>query len=407
MKNRFLPASLILLIPAFAAADASLPSNAGPEDFVAYALEHNAALAAAGARAEAGRERVPQARALPDPDLMYSYYIQRMDVRQSIGVRQSFPFPGTLPRRAAVAESEAEVRAMDTASLRRNLADEILRTYADLAYIDATLRVLGENVAVLERIERSVEARIEAGDGSGAALIRAEVARARLEDERAALEARIPALRARMNRFLGRDSHEPLPSLMPLEAAVAETNARNGNSSGRLAAHPDLEGLERAIEGRRHAAELARREGRPGFALGAEWMDTVSGKREEVMVTLGLSLPIWRERYRAGEREARAERRALEAERRDRHHLLEAELREAADLHDDALRRASLYGERLLPRGRQALEAEEAAYAGGRGDLLGVLDAQRVLLELEQARDAALADVLRARATLRRLLGDS
>ena len=406
MNHRYFYTLFALSLIVAAPAATALPATAGPDDFVAYALEHNATLAAAGARAEAGRERVPQARALPDPDLMYSYYIQRMDVRQSIGVRQSFPFPGTLSRRAAVAESEAEIRAMDTASLRRVIADEILRTYADLAYIDATLRVLGENVAVLERIERSVEARIEAGDGSGAALIRAEVARARLEDERAALEARIPPLRARMNRFLGRDPHEPLPSLMPLESAIAETPARL-DRPGALAAHPDLEGLERAIEGRRNAAELARREGRPGFALGAEWMDTVSGKREEVMVTLGVSLPIWRERYRAGEREARAERRALEAERRDRRYLLEAEFREAANLHEDALRRASLYGERLLPRGRQALEAEEAAYAGGRGDLLDVLDAQRVLLELEQAHDAALADILRARATLRRLLGDS
>ncbi|MCC5807704.1 MAG: TolC family protein [Opitutales bacterium] len=406
MNKRFSPIALSFLYSAFAATAASLPSTAGPEDLVAYALEHNASLAAAGARTEAGRERVPQARALPNPELMYSHYIQRMDVRQSIGVRQAFPYPGTLARRASVAEREAEVRAMDAASLRRVLADEIIRTYANLAYIDATLRILGDNISILERIEQSVEARIEAGDGSGAALIRAEIARARLEDERAALEARIPPLRARMNRFLGRAPHEGLPSLKPLEAAVAETSARNDGPGG-LAAHPDLEGLERAIEGRREAVELARREGRPGFALGAEWMDTVSGKREEVMVTLGISLPLWRERYRAGEREARAERRALEAERRDRRYRLEAEFREAADLHEDALRRAALYGDRLLPRGRQALEAEEAAYAGGRGDLLDVLDAQRVLLELQQAHDAALADILRSRATLIRLLGDS
>lgn len=394
------------MISALAAADTSLPSTAGPEDFVAYALKHNASLAAAEARAEAGRERVPQARALPDPELMYGHYIQRMDVRQSIGVRQAFPYPGTRGRRASVAENEAAVRAMDAESLRRAITEEIIRTYADMAYIEASLRILGDNIDVLGRIERSVEARIEAGSGSGTALIRAEVARVRLEDEQAVLAARLPSLRARLNRLLGREAHERVPSLQPLETVVAETPVMNAGS-GELAAHPDLLGMEHAIEGRREAAALARREGRPRFALGAEWMDTVSGKPEEVKVTLGVSLPLWRERHRAGEREARAEQRALEAGQRDRRHALEADYREATDLYDDARRRAALYGERLLPRARGALDAEEAAYAGGRGDLLDVLDAQRVLLELEQQHHAARADILRSRAALRRLLGES
>lgn len=402
--NFFRASALLAVLPALLRADA-LPTPAGPDDFIAHARLHNAELAAATHRVEAARERIGPARTLPDPMLMYGYYLRRMETRQVVGVSQSFPYPGTLSRRGAVAEARAEVQFQEAEAVRLSVEEAIRASYAELALLEESIRLVAENKALLDTVAGVVESRLAAGRSASADLIRIEVERIRLEDEQLRLEARRPSLQARLNALAGRDPNDTFPALQPLTDLV-EDPASAPSAHHPLAHNPALEGIERALEGSRAAIELAERDGRPGFSVGAEWMDTRGGGRDEVRLTFGISLPVWRERYRSGVREARAEQRALEADHLDLRRRLLAEIRAAEDTLRDAERRLGLYEGCLLDRAREALAAEESAYRAGGSDLLNLIDARRVLLDIELTHRQALAEAYTARAVLRRILGD-
>lgn len=390
----------------------------GPEALVALAFDNNPALAAAQARTDATEARIPQARSLPDPELGYGYYAQRMNSRQELMVRQRFPYPGTLNLRGEVAGAAADVAILGTEALRRNLIAEIYTLYADLAYLDATRSILQRNSDLFVQTENLIEGRIAAGRAGSAELLRTRIARTRIEDEIAVLEARRPALEARLNAVIGQSAETPIPALVPLAEHVAvgvpplgglesEKPAEAGTPTHLqgLSQNPEILAIDRTLAGQRSEIELARRAGRPDFSVGVEWMDTGSGRRDEVKLLFGVSLPIWRDRYRAAEREARAEVRASENDRLNRLYALEAELREAKQARADALRRVQLYRDTLIPQAREVVTAEESAYQAGQVDLLNLIEAQRVLLDLERIEQAALAEQVRAEAIIRRILG--
>lgn len=390
--------TVFLLLPGTLFAEA-----VGPDELVQLALENNPGLAAAQARTDAAHARVPQVRSLPDPELGYRYYAQSMNDRQELMVSQRFPYPGTLSLRGEVAGAAAEARNLDTEALRRNVTADIHTLYADLAYLDATVSILQRNSELFIQTEHIIEGRIEAGQAGSADLLRARIARARIDDEQVALEARRPALVARLNALLGRPADSPLPALQPLADYLTTINAAASVSS--MGQNPELLALDRTLAGQRSAIELARRSGLPDFSVGVEWMDTGAGRRDEVKLLFGVSLPIWRERYRAAEREARAEVRATESNRLERQYALEAELRDARDRHADALRRVNLYRNILIPQAHEVVTAEESAYRSGKADLLNFIEAQRVLLDLERVQQESLAEKVRTQAIIRRISG--
>jgi outer membrane protein TolC len=61
----------------------------------------------------------------------------------------------------------------------------------------------------------------------------------------------------------------------------------------------------------------------------------------------------------------------------------------------------------LLPQTQRSLEAAQAAYRGGQGDSLGLLDALRTSLEIRLDRERALASIAASLADVERARGGS
>lgn len=286
---------------------------------------------------------------------------------------------------------------------RLGIEQEIRLTTAEVILLEESIQLMEANIELLGEIAAVIEARVRSGQGQGSELIRAEVAQLRMEDERDRLKANRPGLVAQLNALIGREANAELPQLLPLRAILDKEMTSGGAPQAVL---PDLAFYDEAILGRRAAAELARREGRPGFAAGIEWMDNQGMARDEVRVMVGVRLPVWRARYQSAIAAARAEERALEAEQLDLRRRIATEMRRQQDALADSLRRVALYDDRLLERARESLAAEEAAYRAGGSDLLSLMDTQRMLLELELSQRQSLAAAYMAAANLRRLQGD-
>ncbi len=134
---------------------------------------------------------------------------------------------------------------------------------------------------------------------------------------------------------------------------------------------------------------------------------TSDGGDDNIGISLGLNLPIWRGRIRAGVAEAR--HLATEAEHRQTARALELE-NQVRLLHFnlvDAKRRYQTVEDRLVPQAQSIYESLQSAYASGDAgaDFLDVLDSIQTLLDFELERARAFRDAHLAAADVDRILG--
>lgn len=120
-----------------------------------------------------------------------------------------------------------------------------------------------------------------------------------------------------------------------------------------------------------------------------------------------MNLPVQLEKYRAGEREARAEGAALAQERRDRENRLLADLKLALYGYRNADRKMELYESALLPKAEQSLGVTLQSYETGESMFSDLMDALETLLEFRLAYERAAADRAIRLAEVEKLAGGS
>jgi len=116
-----------------------------------------------------------------------------------------------------------------------------------------------------------------------------------------------------------------------------------------------------------------------------------SGK-DPVMAGFSINIPLWREKNRAGVREAESRYNATRLECQDRANLLTTDLAVALFIFQDAHRNISLYRDDLLPKADQHLKVIQRSFKIGKSDFLSLLDAERILLEFQLTFARAVAD---------------
>jgi len=145
------------------------------------------------------------------------------------------------------------------------------------------------------------------------------------------------------------------------------------------ARNPRLQAMAAEVRMAEASMRLAARAQVPDFSAGLEvdvkpapWMWRPS---------LGMTLPLWREKITAQIAAAQADKRAAEARLSAEQIALAVELAEKGFMLREADRNFALVQEALLPKAQQSLEVARAAYLSGKSEFLNVLDAQRALLE--------------------------
>jgi outer membrane protein TolC len=120
---------------------------------------------------------------------------------------------------------------------------------------------------------------------------------------------------------------------------------------------------------------------------------------------VSVNIPIWVEKYAAGVREAEARYWAALHGKVERANILSARAKMVLYRFRDAQRKMDLYGNTLVPKGRESLKATEAAFRTGRASFTDLVDAERVLLEFQLSLERALASYAQRLAELEMLVG--
>lgn len=397
----------------------ALTEGASADDYVRYALYHSPRVEAAYQRWAAAAEQLPQARSLPDPRVNFGFFLDEVETRTGaqqarVGVSQSFPWPGLLNDREDAAAMAARAAWRQFEAARLDVTERVVETLHEVAYLDAAIRITGENLELLSSFEEVVRARYRVGSGSHPELVRVQVELGQLEDRLAQLRAMHPTYVADLNAALNRPTDAPVAEFTELPGRVASVD---GPALAEIArrSNPVLLALDERIEEQRIRTDVARKEGLPDFTVGLDYIVTdeaidssiAESGDDPILLSFGIAVPLWRDKYDAGVREAIARRLAVSFERADEANRITASIQRAWFEHTDADRRVRLFETTLIPKAEESLRASLAGFRTGDTSFLDLLDTERTLLEFAVSAERARADRGQALARLNTLVGEA
>ena len=246
-------------------------------------------------------------------------------------------------------------------------------------------------------------------------MIRLQAEITRVIDRRHLLERQRATLAARLNTLLDRPAEKPVPAVAPLVRPTVAVDRDELYRLGDRNRH-ELRAASALIEGGERSVELAKKSARPGFTASvgvtnvgrrddAALLPLLDDGRNSVTVSLGLSLPLWGAKYRAGVVEAGAELRAHTRRRAAARNAMEMQVQEAVVRLESLDRQIDLLDTVLIPQTEEALRATETAYETGELGVLELLDSERTVIDVRSMRARYLSDILIALTALERAIG--
>jgi outer membrane protein TolC len=389
-------------------------------DYVGYAALHNQDVVSAWQTWRAAMERAPQVSHLPDPQFSYVEQLESVETRvgpqeRSFSLRQTIPWFGTLGLRRRVADERAAGERAGVTAAVLGVVYRVTKAYYDLVFLARATDITTAHLDLMTQWEEVARSRYATGGAAYTDVIKAQVEIGKLGDRLAELHDRRRPLVATFNAVLDRPPDAVV--FIPNEASERDeipTALDGGELRRRLAqSNPELIRLRHSAESFVYAEDLAGKQRLPDFTLGVNYVQTGDARMEGVpdsgkdpiMASLAVSIPLWQGSYAAAEREAASQYLAVSARRSERRNLLQARLEGALFDYRDAVRKRDLYGDTLLPKGRQSLGATRAAYEVGEASFLDLVDAERVLLEFELAFAQARRDLAVNQADIEMLTG--
>jgi len=388
--------------------------EAGPLDrefLVRAVLEQNPTIEAARRGWQAALQRQPQAAALEDPMLSYSFgplSIGSDTARYGEVVRlsQRLPFPGTLRLRGEVARAEAEAVQHSYEAVRRRLALMTSLLFDEAYVVERALEINEEHIGLLEEFKRIATVRYAAGLAAQQDPLQAEVEVAHLLHRRVVLSAARKVVSARINALLHRRPEAPLaPPPRSLSPSAPQVLALDRLEEEAVANRPELQASAASVRARRSAVDLKKRAFYPDFELMTSYNSMWNDADHRLMMGVGINLPIRRGRIRAGVAEAEALLAGAESERAGREDEVRSEVRQAAARLEEAQHVVELYRSRLLPASADQVRAARSGFETGRNSFLALIEAEKNQRTVELGHQQSRADFETCRAQLDHALG--
>lgn len=378
---------LLPAAPALASPPSSI-TDTTPDPLLAsllqQALAQNPELTKVQALTEAERERIPQAKALPDPSLSLGLQndgFKRLEIGRmensyyQVALSQGLPWPGKRGLRGDVARLGAEALEAQSTRTRLSLEADVKRAYASLLLVRSQLRLLETQAVFLQQGEAIARTRYEVGQGAQADLLRAQLERTRLNQARFSLQSEERSALAALNRLRAEASDTPIPTQRSFEelGTPAPLHPLEVQSKAEETS-PELRTAALGVSQAERSLDLAKLDRRPDFAMTAALMPR-GGLDPMWGLGVSISLPVWsRQKQHRAVAEQEHRRRAQGADLEGQKLLLRQRIQERAAQMDAALETLSLYRSGLLVQSEASFRATLAQYEAGRAPFLSVLE---------------------------------
>ncbi len=384
---------LLLLIPLRASAQQEL------ESYLLIAAENNPGLRAKFNDYMAALEVAPQVNTLPDPQAAFAYFISPVETRVGpqqfkFSASQLFPWFGTLETKGNVANQAAKAKYEVFLEARSNLFNEVRSTYFNIYFNQRSIKITRENLGILGSFQKLTNIKVEAGQVSAVDAYRIEMEIGDLENRLALMIDQSNVLDVMFNNLLNTedDLEVQIPSILwsndlPIgKEQIMDTIRSNNHQLLVLSLQQEVLSFRK---------ELAQKQGKPNFSIGFEYTvigqgsDNLAGTDAFAFPKIGISIPLYRSKYRAMVNEVVYLQEAKESEKSDKENLLETILENVWKEYLDSGRRIGLY-KNQLHFADESLRLLETEYSTGNKNFEEILRMERKFLnyglELEKAR---------------------
>ena len=420
MTKRFTKYITILLVAISSLGINVVAQNDSLDHYLKVAVENNPKLKADFLSYKASMERIAQVGTLPDLQLDMGFYIQPMDVidgRQvaDFTLMQMFPWFGTRKAARSEATHQVNIAYEQFRESRDNLFLDIYTQWYKLCSLQQKLLNIDEQQEYLKQLEELAILRYSSSssDNNMSSTLRIRLESVELDNSRESVLSEIKSEKAKFNSLLNRPSGS--------EIKIPDTITQNhfslniASAMNVIASQSPILGMIRE-ESKSYAAKAIadKKMSMPMIGLGVQY--SLLNKRspstfpvsemngmDMIMPMVSLSIPIYRNKYKAQQRESKFMQQASAEKYNDTYNSLQAELISINHQLDDAARTVTLLEKQTeLANTTYSLVTQE--YATGKSDLADVIQVQRQLLDYKLRRADAIANYNTMVASAQRLI---
>jgi len=376
------------------------------DNYLLTAAENNPGLKAKFNDYMASLEVAPQVGALPDPKLAFGYFISPVETRVGpqqfkISASQMFPWFGTLEAKENVAVQMSKAKYELFLEAKSKLFNEVKSTYFNIYFNRRAIEITRENLTILNTFQKLANIKVEAGKVSAVDEYRIEMEIGDLENQLALLIDKQYVLEVMFNNLLNVEREEIVQTpevLWSLDISLSKEQVLDSIQTN----NHQLLVLSMQREALSYRKELAKKRGAPNFSIGLDYTfigqgdNNLAGTDAFVFPMIGITVPLYRNKYRAMVNEVVYLQEAKEFEIEDKNNILVTILENAWKEYLDADRRLRLYISQL-ELANQSLHLLETEYATGNKNFEEILRMERKVLkyglELEMARSDKQASI--------------
>lgn len=386
-------------------------------NYLQLAAQNNPQLKASFEQYKASLEKLPQAAPFSDPEIEVSVFAKQMEIvggKQvaNFSVMQMFPWPGT--RKAAKTEASEMARmSYDTfRQTRDNLFYQVKSGWYNLVNINEQCKTTEANIKLLNDLEQLAVNSLSASSTSMSAVLRIRMERTELENSLTDLIAARKTAEADFNVLLNRSQSERVDVPDSLTQRVFDSEDAAIVDSV-LLNNPMITMMDAQSRAYRAQGEMQRKMSFPMLGIGLEYslikksdhpigMADMNGD-DMFMPMLKFTLPIYRNKYKAQQRESRIYRVATELKKGNVRNELLSQYVTITEEKKSAARKIDLYTKQTaLANETYKLVVQD--FVSGIQPLSEVIMVERMLLDYKLKKSEAVAAYNTSIAALEKLM---
>lgn len=396
---------------ALAAPAVDPPANGGLtlKDAIELALANNPELRASTARIGAAAGRAYQARLWSNPELEMSAEDWPVsggrgfsDAKQTIGLAQTFPFPGKKKLDRQIGASGVRLTEAELNLRRLELVRDVKAAFFQVLAAERLVAVEGELVIVAESSASTARKRVAAGAAADQEQLRAEIPLEQARTELSSFQRELVSARQTLAMLLGRPELAQAPIYGALAEALTPGLLEQGPERW-LATHPAVVTARTSRD--RAGLELRRAKLEPYPDVKVGLAGGRMGETDQSIIQLGFSVPLpIIDSGKGRKQEAEANVSVADAELARVEQRLLRDWATASQRLRTAAEQVANYRERILPKANEALRLVQTGFEQGKFGFIDLLDIQRTTAEVRLTYQQKLLELNIAQAELEALL---
>ncbi len=410
MKTKNLHAILILILSLFTIKGNVLAQSL--DYHIQEAIENNPGLKGKYAAFEASLQKVTQVKSLEDPTLSLGYGIRPIETRlgarrANISLGQIFPWFGTLKAKGDAASLFAEAKYQEYIQAKNLLVYHVKQAYFPLYELEEHIKWHEENLAILDTYKTLATNSFANGKGTMVDVLRTDIMIDNIKLDIKILNDRLLMLHLTFNKLFNRKDSLAVELIDTF--SIGE-NLNRFKKDESFIHHPLIMALDKKIEAAHSNEIVANKQGMPKVGIEIDYAfisprnDVGStGLRDNgqnaLMPMVSVSLPIFRNKYRASIKETQFVQEAMELQKLELKNTLSASYEKVRYEMEKASQLWELYDTKIV-KTQQIINLLFSDYSNSGNDFDEILLMQQQMLKYNMAKATFTKDYFLAKSEM-------